>query len=103
MFSTIFECVSENKTRRMRILISILLALFAHAAKAQFTIIPHGINTKFFYPPTNKKFFSDEDFKSNVSCKLLYVSAVEIYKHQWNIIDAVYELRKSGFNFGNKK
>lgn len=62
------------------------------------TIIPHGINTKFFYPPTNKKFFSDEDFKSNVSCKLLYVSAVEIYKHQWNIIDAVYELRKSGFN-----
>jgi glycosyltransferase involved in cell wall biosynthesis len=61
-------------------------------------IIPHGINDKFFYPPSKKKFFSDNDLKSNVSCKLLYVSVVEVYKHQWNIVDAVYELRKNGYN-----
>jgi glycosyltransferase involved in cell wall biosynthesis len=61
-------------------------------------IIPHGIDTKFFFPPTQKKFFSQNDLQQSLPCKLLYVSVVEIYKHQWNIVDAVYELRKNGFN-----
>ena len=65
---------------------------------ASTAIIPHGINSKFFYPPSEKKFFSDHDLKSNVSCNLLYVSTVEVYKHQWNVVDAVYELRKNGYN-----
>ena len=60
-------------------------------------IIPHGINSKFFFPPSARTYSTFREFDST-PCNLVYVSVVEIYKHQWNVVDAVNELRNSGWN-----
>ena len=51
-------------------------------------IIPHGI-TKV---KQNKK-----KYRFNERIKLLYVSTVKQYKHQWHLIDAVALLKQQGF------
>jgi len=55
-------------------------------------LIPHGSsNLGVNYSATqNKQFLKEENFR------ILYVSTVKKYKHQWNLIDAVGELRKEG-------
>ena len=35
---------------------------------------------------------------ASIPVKLLYVSTVDLYKHQWNVVSAVSELRKEGFD-----
>ena len=50
--------------------------------------IPHGIEHRFFHTP---KIDSKEN---DVLFKLLYVSTIDVYKHQWNVAKAVVELRK---------
>jgi glycosyltransferase involved in cell wall biosynthesis len=53
--------------------------------------IPHGIERRFFNTPKI-------DIKANdVIFKLLYVSIIDVYKHQWNVAEAVVELRKKNF------
>jgi glycosyltransferase involved in cell wall biosynthesis len=52
--------------------------------------IPHGVNSNFFqtdFPNKNKVFTKDDP------CKILYVSNISPYKHQWNVIEAVSHLR----------
>lgn len=61
----------------------------------QTTIINHGISTRF-------KFSVREQLDINLYTKdkpfkLLYVSTVHVYKHQWNVIEAVSNLRKKGY------
>jgi len=53
-----------------------------------FKIIPHGINETFRFSRTTYEF--QENFE------LLYVSTLDLYKHQWLIAEAVLELRKQG-------
>jgi glycosyltransferase involved in cell wall biosynthesis len=50
--------------------------------------IPHGIENRFFHSPK-------EGIKNNDIFKLLYVSTLDVYKHQWNVAEAVVELRKN--------
>lgn len=63
--------------------------------KKQFQIIPHGINLDFLkeikqqYPIVNYSKFKP--------FKLLYVSIVTVYKHQWNVAKAVIRLREEGY------
>ena len=52
----------------------------------QYQIIPHGINKKFFNENSNR--FDKK------KVELVYVSTINMYKHQWNVIDAVNNLRK---------
>ncbi len=62
--------------------------------QAMTVIIPHGINLRFFMPPKPQqsiKFFSDEH-----PCRILYISTIEMYKHQWNVAKAVAKLRSIG-------
>jgi len=52
-------------------------------------IIPHGINSRFSMAPKSQ------------SChtyyyRLLYVSIVDVYKHQWHVAEAVAQLRAEG-------
>jgi len=63
---------------------------------ASFTVIPHGVSTKF------------SDVSLNTRAKvlvgeaptILYVSHVTPYKHQWNVVDAVARIRSvSGISF----
>lgn len=57
-------------------------------------IIPHGIDPRFFRAPRAQ--LPIEDYSTDHPLRLLYVSIVHMYKHQWNVAEAVAELRKTG-------
>jgi glycosyltransferase involved in cell wall biosynthesis len=59
------------------------------------TIIPHGINLNFLREPREQK--PIDEFSEEKPFKLLYVSVITAYKHQWNVAEAVLKLRKEGF------
>ncbi|TGL99809.1 glycosyltransferase family 1 protein [Leptospira jelokensis] len=60
------------------------------------TIVHHGINPVFFKAPKKQKKFTKYD--SNSVIRLLYVSFIGEYKHQWNVIEAVRNLREKGYS-----
>ena len=53
-------------------------------------IIPHGISNKF----RNLSKINDDQFKQNI----IYVSTIDLYKHQWNLIKSVKLLLKENHN-----
>tara|TARA_A100001011_G_scaffold400077_2_gene512167 strand:+ start:6085 stop:7221 length:1137 start_codon:yes stop_codon:yes gene_type:complete len=56
-------------------------------------IIHHGISPLFInYNPKIKI----QNQKGESTLKLIYVSTVHVYKNQWNVIDAIWQLRKKG-------
>ena len=55
-----------------------------------YCVIPHGVNEKFKHQRT--------DYSLNGKLELLYVSTIDLYKHQWQIAKAVLELNVEGFN-----
>lgn len=55
--------------------------------------IPHGISPRFFHPPRNTR---KDDFTWKDPCRLLYVSIISPYKHQWHVAEAVARLRSKG-------
>jgi glycosyltransferase involved in cell wall biosynthesis len=57
-------------------------------------IIPHGINPRFVRPPRAQDPFID--FTESRPCRVLYVSVVNVYKHQWHVAEAVAMLRDEG-------
>ncbi|MDO9153332.1 MAG: glycosyltransferase family 1 protein [Paludibacter sp.] len=59
------------------------------------TIIPHGISTLFLNKPKEQK--EIKAYTPDHPYRLLYVSIVTVYKHQWNVARAVSALRKKGY------
>ena len=59
--------------------------------KGSVILIPHGINEKFINLPRKQLNISSYSIKNNY--KILYVSTISLYKHQWNVIEAVAKLR----------
>jgi glycosyltransferase involved in cell wall biosynthesis len=57
-------------------------------------IIPHGINMSFRLPPRSPR--PIDGYSQDNPFKLLYVSIIDVYKHQWNIAQAVADLRHQG-------
>jgi len=57
-------------------------------------VIPHGISTRFFREPREQLPLSAFSLKRPF--RLLYVSIVNFYKHQWTVVEAVCRLRKEG-------
>jgi glycosyltransferase involved in cell wall biosynthesis len=57
-------------------------------------IIPHGIATRFFVVPSKQQ--DVEKYDNEQPFKLLYVSMISVYKHQWQVVKAVALLRKEG-------
>lgn len=53
-------------------------------------IIPHGVSKDFFHIKEKTVF--------NNPIKLLYVSIIDVYKHQWYVVDAVYTLLDKGYD-----
>ena len=47
-------------------------------------IIPHGLSKRFI---SAKKFFIKKTIRKKI--RILYVSHIEHYKHQWNVIEAL--------------
>lgn len=55
-------------------------------------VIPHGINRMFFGSRPSDS-FNRIKFNEDRPCRVLYVSTIDLYKHQWNVVDAVAQLR----------
>lgn len=58
------------------------------------TIIPHGINARFQIQPRSQRPISE--YSESRPYRLLYVSIVDHYKHQWRVVEAVHAIRKEG-------
>ncbi|MHB1055031.1 MAG: glycosyltransferase, partial [Thermoleophilia bacterium] len=57
--------------------------------------ISHGIDPRFSCAPRPQR--KPEEFNKSNPCRILYVSIVDMYKHQWHVAEAVAQLRTSGF------
>lgn len=61
---------------------------------SNYTIIPHGVSKAFRIESNFGVWEKHED--QPIRC--IYVSYVELYKHQWNIVKAINLLREKGYN-----
>ncbi len=61
---------------------------------AKIKIIPHGIDTRFFIEPRLQK--PVKEYSKTNPCRILYVSIVHVYKHQWCVAEAIALLKKNG-------
>ncbi len=59
------------------------------------TTIPHGLDASFFSSPRKQTAISSHS--DDRPFRILYVSLIDFYKHQWNVIDAIVQLRKQGY------
>ena len=59
------------------------------------TTIPHGISNIYFAEPREQR--SIHDYSEAEPYRILYVSGIEMYKHQWHVAEAIAQLRKKGF------
>lgn len=57
-------------------------------------VIPHGVNSRFFLEPREQ--FPYPYYSRQNPIRVLYVSTVNAYKHQWNVVDALALLRHKG-------
>jgi len=67
-------------------------AITTTAAKT--SIIPHGIDSRF--QSGAREHLPIQEYSVNRPFRLLYVSTVDVYKHQWHVAEAVARLRESG-------
>lgn len=58
------------------------------------TIVPHGINLRFMRPPREQ--LPLDRYSAEQPIRLLYVSIIDVYKHQWHVAEAVAQLRAEG-------
>jgi glycosyltransferase involved in cell wall biosynthesis len=61
----------------------------------EISIIHHGISPRFELE--SRPCLPISNYSLNVPFKFLYVSTVHIYKHQWNVVAAIDQLRKKGY------
>jgi glycosyltransferase involved in cell wall biosynthesis len=57
-------------------------------------VIPHGIDSRFRASPRVQE--PIERYSAARPFRLLYVSIVNVYKHQWHVVEAVARLRAQG-------
>ena len=57
-------------------------------------IIPHGLSRRFDKPPKLQR--SIETYDELHPYRILYVSIIDLYKHQWHVVEVVALLRKQG-------
>jgi len=57
-------------------------------------IVPHGVEERFRVPPRPQVALAD--CSPERPLRLLYVSIVDVYKHQWHVAEAVARLRAEG-------
>ena len=56
--------------------------------------IPHGVESDFFQSPRKQR--SIDEFSREKPIRILYVSNIFFYKHQWHVAQAVAKLRSGG-------
>lgn len=58
------------------------------------SVIPHGFNRRFNRAPKRQRPIADYDDARPY--RVIYVSIIDQYKHQWHVVEAVAALRKQG-------
>ncbi len=58
-------------------------------------VIPHGVSDRFYRKPSNIQ--PIEAYDQTNKFRILYVSHIEHYKHQWHVINAVANLVEKGY------
>lgn len=61
---------------------------------ARTTVIPHGIDERFACPPREQS--SIALYSVDRPFRILYVSIIDVYKHQWHVAESVAQLRANG-------
>jgi glycosyltransferase involved in cell wall biosynthesis len=61
---------------------------------AEMAIIPHGISDRFISAPRAQ--IPADPGTAQRPFRLLYVSTIDFYKHQWHVVEAVAEVRARG-------
>lgn len=59
-------------------------------------VIPHGMNPRFLCAPRACK--PVEEYSDSDPLRIVYVSIIDVYKHQWHVVEAVHTLRAEGFS-----
>lgn len=59
-----------------------------------FVVIPHGVGDEFCMPLSARTWPAAPE----AQIKCLYVSQTALYKHQWNVVRAVAQVRRAGHN-----
>lgn len=62
------------------------------ALSGKTAVIPHGFSEQFIMPPRPQLPLSQFSVKDPL--RIVYVSIVDLYKHQWHVADAVAQLRR---------
>lgn len=62
---------------------------------ARVAIISHGVDNCFFREPKQQLELSENDDENN-PIRVIYVSIIDYYKHQWNVVGAIKKLREQG-------
>ena len=57
-------------------------------------IVPHGLNPRFYKTPKLQRVIAEYDDAHPY--RVLYVSMIDQYKHQWHVVEAVADLRQQG-------
>ena len=63
--------------------------------RGQTCIVPHGLNPRFNRAPKLQRVIAEYD--DTHPYRVLYVSIIDQYKHQWHVVEAVAALRQQGF------
>lgn len=58
------------------------------------TVIPHGVSERFRLEPRSQRPLSS--YSMDAPLRFLYTSIVDLYKHQWNVAEAIVNLRREG-------
>ena len=63
--------------------------------RGEVQVINHGLSPRFLAEPRPQNAL--EDYSAERPFRILYVSIVNAYKHQWSVVEAVADLRIKGF------
>jgi len=67
---------------------------FLNGTTGRIALIPHGVDERFRKKPKLQRPISS--YSAESPFRLLYVSPVAPYKHQWHVMEAVHKLRQMG-------
>jgi glycosyltransferase involved in cell wall biosynthesis len=62
--------------------------------RREYAIVPHGVSERFRVPPRPQRPLASYSVADPY--RLLYTSIIDLYKHQWNVAEAVLRLRREG-------
>jgi glycosyltransferase involved in cell wall biosynthesis len=62
---------------------------------APVSVVPHGLNPRFLSAPRPQK--PIEKYSIMLPYRVIYVSTIDQYKHQWSVVEAIASLREQGF------